>query len=160
MHALFDRSGPRRVSLGEYPLWDEALALLNRDLTVTLPEQEPLQLRALPSCEADEPENVYVALANGEWHGNQLYPESAEDPAHALANIADAAQETVAERLWQAWPLCAEHDLGMHPRDSGGSSPGGAPEGCWVTGRPTSVPPWARSTPSEPPHRRKRQKAD
>ncbi|MFJ4126323.1 hypothetical protein DLE01_42785 [Streptomyces sp. FT05W] len=120
MHALFDRSGPRRVPLGEYPLWDEALALLNRDLTVTLPEQEPLQLRALPSCEADGPENVYVALANGEWHGNQLYPESAEDPVHALANIADAAQETVAERLWQAWPLCAEHDLGMHPRDSGG----------------------------------------
>ncbi|OKI94449.1 hypothetical protein AMK10_19315 [Streptomyces sp. CB02058] len=120
MHALFDRPGPRRVSPGEYPLWEEALALLNRDLAVTLPEQEPLQLLALPSCEADEPEHVYVALANGEWHGNHLYPESAEDPAHALADIADAAQETVAERLWQAWPLCAEHDLGMHPRDAEG----------------------------------------
>lgn len=101
-------------------MWDEALALLNRDLAVTLPEQEPLQLLALPSYEADEPENVFVAMANGEWHGNQLFPASAEDPADALANIADAAQETVAERLWHAWPLCAEHDLGMHPRDSEG----------------------------------------
>lgn len=110
MHALFDRPGPRRVSLGEYPMWDEALALLNRDLAVTLPEQEPLQLLALPSYEADEPENVFVAMANGEWHGNQLFPASAEDPADALANIADAAQETVAERLWHAWPLCAEHE--------------------------------------------------
>lgn len=120
MHALSDRPGPRRVSLGEYPLWDEALALLNRDLAVTLPEQEPLRLLALPSHEADEPESVHVAMANGEWHGNQLFPASAEDPADALANIADAAQETVAELLWQAWPLCAEHDLGMHPRDAEG----------------------------------------
>ncbi|MYT55694.1 hypothetical protein FKO01_29740 [Mesorhizobium sp. B2-3-3] len=120
MHAFLDRPGPCRVPLGEYPLWEEALALLNRDLAVTLPEQEPLQLLALRSCEADAPEHVYVALANGEWHGNHLYPESAADPAHALANIADAAQETVAERLWQAWPLCAEHDLGMHPRDAEG----------------------------------------
>ena len=120
MRALFDRPGPRRVSPGEYPMWDGALALLNRDLAVTLPEQEPLQLLALPSHAADEPENVYVALANGEWHGNYLYPDSADDPAYALAIVADAAQETVTECLWQAWPLCAEHDLGMHPRDADG----------------------------------------
>jgi hypothetical protein len=117
MRALFDRPEPRRVSPGEYPMWDRALALLNRDLAVTLPEQEPLQLLALPPYDADEPENVYVALANGEWHGNYLYPDSADDPASALAIVADAAQETVTERLWQAWPLCTEHGLGMHPRD-------------------------------------------
>ncbi|MFG2902634.1 hypothetical protein ACGFZH_36815 [Streptomyces zaomyceticus] len=70
---------------------------------------------ALPPYEADEPENVYVALANGEWHGN--YPDWAAGPASAPTIVADAAQETVAERLWQAWPLCAEHGLGMHPRD-------------------------------------------
>ncbi|GAA1530828.1 hypothetical protein GCM10009730_45140 [Streptomyces albidochromogenes] len=81
---------------------------------------EPLRLLALPPHEADEPENVYVALANGEWHGNHLYPESALVFASALAIVADAAQETVTERLWQAWPLCAEHGLGMHPRDADG----------------------------------------
>lgn len=97
-------------------MWERALALLNRDLAVTLPEQEPLQLVALPPYGADEPENVYVALANGEWHGNYL--DSADEPASALATVADAAQETVAERLWQAWPVCAEHGLGMHPRDA------------------------------------------
>ncbi|MEV7156957.1 hypothetical protein AB0N77_20390 [Streptomyces misionensis] len=83
---------------------------------MTLPEQEPLQLLAVP----DEPENVYVALANGQWHGNPLHPEAADDPVSALASVADAAQETVTECLWQAWPLCAEHGLGMHPRDADG----------------------------------------
>ena len=38
----------------------------------------------------------------------------------ARYKVADAAQETVTERLWQAWPVCAEHDLGMHPRDADG----------------------------------------
>jgi hypothetical protein len=116
----FGRLETRRVSSGEYPLWDEALALLNRDLAATLPEQEPLRLPALPPYAADGPEAVHVALANGEWHGNHLCPDSAEDSAFALANVADAAQETVSERLWRAWPLCAEHDLGMHPRDVDG----------------------------------------
>ncbi|MEV4940497.1 hypothetical protein [Streptomyces zaomyceticus] len=116
MRPLFDHPEPRRVSPGEYPMWDRALALLNRDLAVTLPEQEPLRLVALLPYDADEPENVYVALANGEWHGNCL--DSADGPASALAIVADAAQETVAERLWQAWPLCAEHGLGMHPQDA------------------------------------------
>ena len=117
MRNVFDGFETRLVLPGEYPLWDEALALLNRDLAVTLPEQEPLRLLALPPWEEGAPESVHVALANGEWHGNPLFPESAEDPAEALAAVADAAQETVAERLWQAWPVCAEHGLGMHVRE-------------------------------------------
>lgn len=87
------------------------------------PQREPLRLLALPPHEGDEqdePESVYVALANGEWHGNHLYADSADDPASALAAVADAAQETVVERLWQAWPVCAEHGLGMHPRAADG----------------------------------------
>jgi hypothetical protein len=99
---------------------DEALALLNRDLAVTLPEQEPLRLMALPGWEADGPEAVYVALANGEWHGNSLNEGSEETLAYALAAVADAAQDTVTERLWRAWPLCAEHDIGMHLREPDG----------------------------------------
>lgn len=113
----FDDPGLRRVSTGEYPWWDDALALLNRDLAATLPDQGPLQLVAQPSYETGEPEYVYVALASGEWHGSHLYPKVADDPAHALAIVADAAQDTVAECLWQAWPLCVEHNLGMHARE-------------------------------------------
>ncbi|MCX5205598.1 hypothetical protein OG897_29575 [Streptomyces sp. NBC_00237] len=120
MRPPFDSPEPRRVPPGTYSTWEGALVLLNRDLAVTLPEQQPLQLLALPPCAANEPENVYVALANGEWHGNSLYPDSADDPAQALAIITDAAQETITERLWQAWPLCPEHELGMHPRDADG----------------------------------------
>ncbi|OKJ15999.1 hypothetical protein [Kitasatospora sp. CB01950] len=120
MRARFDHPEPRHVLPGEHPAWDRALALLNRDLAATLPEQGSLQLLALPSHDEDGPENVHVALANGEWHGNSLDPESADDPAAALAAVADAAQETVTERLRRAWPLCAEHGLGMHPRDADG----------------------------------------
>ncbi|KRD19140.1 MULTISPECIES: hypothetical protein [unclassified Streptomyces] len=117
MCALFDPPEPRRVPPGEYPLWEQALALVNRDLRVTLPRLEPLQLLALPSYDAGEPENVYVAMANGEWHGNPLHPNSQDSLASAVASVADAAQETVVELLWQAWPLCPEHGLGMHPTE-------------------------------------------
>ena len=49
-------------------------------------------------------------------------PDSADDADRALGAVADAAQDTVSERLWQAWPVCAEHDLGMHPRDDDGQT--------------------------------------
>ncbi|MFJ9866882.1 hypothetical protein [Streptomyces sp. NPDC101165] len=134
-HSPFDRPEPRLVSAGEHPLWDEALAAVNRDLAVTLPQQRPLCLFAVP-WEEGEPDQVYVALANGEWHGNPLRaaPDTAAD---ALEAVADAAQETVSERLWQAWPVCSVHDLGMHIRE--------------VSGRPSW---WCAGTtdPQEPPH--------
>ncbi|MBL1093318.1 MULTISPECIES: hypothetical protein [Streptomyces] len=122
MNALFDLPEPRRVLLGEYPLWDEALALVNLDLAATLPDQGLLQLLGIPPVSEDEGEDegVYVATANGEWHGNVLDPDSADNPVLALMAIADAAQETVTECLWQAWPLCGEHNLGMHPREADG----------------------------------------
>ncbi|MFJ9319472.1 hypothetical protein [Streptomyces globisporus] len=120
MRASFDRPEPRLVPPGEYPLWDEALAPLNRDLGRTVAEHGPLRLLTTPPCDEGEPECVYVALANGEWHGNPLYPDSAENLAVALVAIADVAQETITERLRRAWPLCTEHDLGVHPREADG----------------------------------------
>ncbi|MFI5757385.1 hypothetical protein [Streptomyces sp. NPDC051569] len=120
MPAFFDLPEPRHVAPGEYPWWDRALALLNQDLAVTLPQQKPLRLRALPPVGGDEAEQVCVTLANGDWHGNYLCPSSADDAASALAAVADAGQETVIECLWQVWPLCTEHGLGAHPRDAEG----------------------------------------
>ncbi|MFE0645412.1 hypothetical protein ACFW2Y_27965 [Streptomyces sp. NPDC058877] len=117
MHGPFESFRPRRIPLGEHPLLDAALALLNRDLTATLPDQEPLQLMGLPSDQGDEAEAVHVALANGQWHGGSLLPDSSDGPAQALRAVTDAAQDTITECLWQAWPLCDEHDLGMHPRE-------------------------------------------
>jgi len=122
MRDLYEWPEGRRVPPGEHPAWDRALVLLNRDLAATLPEQEPLQLLALPTHPfgGDDAPNIYVAMADGGWHGNCLFPESADDDSLALAVIADAAQESVTECLWQAWPLCDEHGLGMHPRAADG----------------------------------------
>ncbi|MFF2998760.1 hypothetical protein ACFVTC_30040 [Streptomyces sp. NPDC057950] len=85
-------------------------------------DQDPLRLPARAPHDANETENVHIALAlaTGEWRGDHRHPGSAGDPAVALAVVADAAQETVTERMWRAWPLCAEHGLGMHPRDADG----------------------------------------
>ncbi|OLZ72095.1 hypothetical protein AV521_09245 [Streptomyces sp. IMTB 2501] len=117
MCAFFGRPEPRLVVTGDYPLWDEALAVVNQDLAATLPDQRPLRLIAHPES-ADLDEQVFVALSNGEAHGNSLIP--AESAAETLMAVADAAQETVTERLWRVWPLCTVHDLGMHPRDVDG----------------------------------------
>ncbi|MEV6946425.1 hypothetical protein AB0N07_31490 [Streptomyces sp. NPDC051172] len=48
MYRPFDNPTPRQVRPGEYPVLDEALALVNRDVAATLPDQGPLRLMALP----------------------------------------------------------------------------------------------------------------
>ncbi|MFI2205337.1 hypothetical protein ACH47Z_32060 [Streptomyces sp. NPDC020192] len=118
MCAYFGRPEPRLVLIGEYPLWDEALAALNRDLAATVPDQRPLCLIAYPES-GDLDEQVYVALSNGEAHGSSLM--SGKSAAEAVMAVADAGQDTVTERLWRVWPVCTVHDLGMHPRDVDGT---------------------------------------
>ncbi|WP_369367876.1 hypothetical protein AB5L52_37645 [Streptomyces sp. CG4] len=117
MSAFFGRPEPRPVLDGEYPRWDEALAVVNRDLAATLPDQRPLRLIAHPDTE-DLDAQIYVAFSPRELHGNSLIP--AESAAEALTAVAEAAQDTVSERLWRAWPVCTVHDLGTHPRDLDG----------------------------------------
>jgi hypothetical protein len=121
MHPSFPgEPEPRFVPAGEYPLWDEALAAVDRDLAATLPEQRPLCLRALPGWagDEDEGEQIYVALPNGDWHGNSLGPEPSA--RGALGAVAEAAQDTVMELLWQAWPVCNLHGLGVHVAEDAG----------------------------------------
>ncbi|MEV6833403.1 hypothetical protein AB0N17_02555 [Streptomyces sp. NPDC051133] len=122
---------PRFVAEGELPHWDEALAAVNRDLAVTLPGHRPLCLVAYPGWEESEDEGVYVALASGLFHGNALPPETTATAA--LPAVAEAAQDTVMEFLWQTWPVCTLHGLGMHVSGdagrpswwcAGGSRPG------------------------------------
>ncbi|MES4889425.1 hypothetical protein [Streptomyces sp. NPDC096012] len=124
MHPSFlGEPEPRVVPAGEYPLWDEALAVVNRDLAATLPEQGPLCLRALPGWGEgeDEGEQIYVALPDGDWHGNSLGPQSsARGALGALGAVAEAAQDTVMEVLWQAWPVCTLHGLGVHVAEDAG----------------------------------------
>jgi hypothetical protein len=119
MHSRSGIPAPRQVQPGEHPVWEEALALLNRDVAATLPEHRPLRLMA-QRWEEGGPEHVYVALDNGEWWGQPLSSDPADTPRSALAAVAEGAQDTVAECLWRAWPICAEHDLGMHLDEADG----------------------------------------
>ncbi|MER5195260.1 hypothetical protein ACWD3J_13300 [Streptomyces sp. NPDC002755] len=126
MYDSFGTPSARMVEPGEYPVWDEALALVNHDLSALLPDRGPLRLVALPAWPEESSddeiaaEHVYVALPDGRWHGNDLSPEAGTGPGIASAAVAEAAQDTVLECLWQVWPVCTEHRLGMHPGQENG----------------------------------------
>ncbi|MGG8408876.1 hypothetical protein ACM614_20940 [Streptomyces sp. 12297] len=77
-----------------------------------------------------------MALPDGRWRGNQVNtwvpekgdPLEPDDAAGALAVVADdAAQSTITKVLWQVWPLCAEHRIGVHPRPAGTAKTGTRP---------------------------------
>ncbi|MBF8189683.1 hypothetical protein ITP53_28915 [Nonomuraea sp. K274] len=50
----------------------------------------------------------------GGYHGNGIPPIMGSTPQTALAQVADAVQETIMELIWRVWPVCATHDLGLH----------------------------------------------
>ncbi|MFE3070485.1 hypothetical protein [Streptomyces sp. NPDC059247] len=123
---------PHPVEPGRWPELEAALAVVNRDLAATLPDQDPLILMLSPFSEQTpgspvEHGQIYVAMADGRWQGNPVHthdleeddPSELDDATEVLAVVADAAQETVMELLWQAWPLCSAHGIGMHPRPAG-----------------------------------------
>ena len=102
---------PRRVEPGEWPELQAALDVVNRDVLATLPGQDALVLMVVPSVDGDQ---VYVALPDGRWQGNSVESDEATGAADRLAVVAEAAQETVMELLWRAWPICPAHGIGMH----------------------------------------------
>ncbi|MGM9468495.1 hypothetical protein [Streptomyces murinus] len=120
-----------RAEAGRWPELEAALAVVNRDVraTLTLPGREPLILMAVPDPDGFDGDQVYVAMADGRSHGNPVHSDDPEegaepepvDAAAVLTVVAEAAQETLMELLWQVWPLCREHGTGMHPRPAGTS---------------------------------------
>jgi hypothetical protein len=97
---------------------------------------------------ASEGDQIYVAMPDGRWQGNAVNahhleegdaPESDEATAD-LAAVADAAQETVMELLWQVWPICPAHKIGTHP------SPAGTTDGRHQYDTDSAAPPvwWCR----------------
>ncbi|MBT2412434.1 hypothetical protein J7I94_17975 [Streptomyces sp. ISL-12] len=123
---------PGPAEPGQWPELEAALAVVNRDVTATLPGQEPLILVVVPSGEPPLPNGtdggyVHVALPDGRWHGNPVNaydPEEGDAPepddaATVLTVVAEAAQETVMELLRQVWPTCREHNTGTHVRPAG-----------------------------------------
>ncbi|MFD4829783.1 hypothetical protein ACFWPV_07975 [Streptomyces uncialis] len=144
MHHLDE---PRRAEPGLWPKWEAALAVVNRDLTATLPGQDPLILMLAPSGEplprrSTDRDRIHIAMPDGRWHGNPVNsdleeddPPEPDDATTVLAVVADAAQETVMELLWQVWPLCPAHTTGMHPR------PAGTTDSWCVNGADSAGPP-------------------
>ncbi|MEV7075136.1 hypothetical protein [Streptomyces sp. NPDC093990] len=131
-HDRTDLSGPRQAEPGEWPKFEAALAVVNRDVTATLPGQDALILMVAPSWQplpasGTDRGAVHVAMPDGRWQGNALnavdleegeLPEP-DDAMAALTLVAEAAQETVMELRWQVWPVCREHKIGMHVRPAG-----------------------------------------
>ncbi|MFI7706592.1 hypothetical protein [Nonomuraea sp. NPDC049480] len=50
----------------------------------------------------------------GGYHGNGIEPIAGSSAQGALADVADAVQETIMELIWKVWPVCATHDHGLH----------------------------------------------
>ncbi|MEU6725963.1 hypothetical protein ABZ917_19865 [Nonomuraea wenchangensis] len=61
----------------------------------------------------DKGGHAWVVFEGG-YHGNGILPIMGSDPQTALAQVADAVQETIMELTWRVWPVCATHDLGLH----------------------------------------------
>ncbi|MET8747334.1 hypothetical protein [Streptomyces sp. NPDC004728] len=123
---------PRPAEPGQWPKLEAALAVVNRDLMATLPDQEALILMVDPPWQSLPPSGidrgqVYVAMPDGRWHGNSVNacdleegnPPEPDDATTVLTVVADAAQSTIMELLWRVWPICSEHKIGMHPRPAG-----------------------------------------
>ncbi|MFI1709316.1 hypothetical protein [Streptomyces griseoruber] len=141
-HFSYGRIGPGRdrqprpepgpAEPGQWPKLEAALAVVNRDVRATLPGQDELILMFDPPWQSSPPPEidwgqVYVAMPDGRWHGNPVNacdleegdPPEPHDMETVLTEVADAAQSTLMELLWQAWPVCQEHKIGMHPRPPG-----------------------------------------
>ncbi|WP_189314375.1 hypothetical protein [Streptomyces brasiliensis] len=146
---------PRRAEPGQWPKLEAALAVVNRDLMATLPGQDRLILMVAPSWRPLPPSGidrgqVYVAMPDGRWHGNPVNardleegdPPEPDDAPTVLTVVADAAQATIMELLWQVWPICWEHKIGMHPRPAGTTD-------CWYQGETDAAGPpvwWCRGS--------------
>jgi hypothetical protein len=71
-------------------------------------------------------------------HGSGVAPSAGAAPETALLAVADDAQDAIMEALWSAWPVCPDHNLGLHVESHDGTPvwcPGGrhvvAPIGRW-----------------------------
>ncbi|MFS4092439.1 hypothetical protein [Streptomyces sp. AF1A] len=140
---------PRRVEPGQWPRFEAALAVVNRDLAGTLPDEPPLVLMLCPCAADDWPDQIHVALSDGRWQGNAVHPQGPEwddepdDAFTVLGLVAAAAQESVMELRWTVWPVCPYHRIGVHPRPAGtaadwdgNGSPGHGPLVWWCRGGP------------------------
>lgn len=137
---------PRRVSPGEYPEWEQALALLNRDLTVTFPSWNPC------NCWPFRPmTQVSRRTSTSPW-----------PTASGTATTWTRTHRTALRLHWRAspmprrrpsWSFCGRRGpcapstawACIQGRTQKSDSPGGARERGCVPARLMSTGPWAHS---------------
>jgi hypothetical protein len=56
----------------------------------------------------------------GQYSNQGLSSDEEYEPVATLVLIADLAQEVIVEQDWNAWPTCAPHSLGLHPKQADG----------------------------------------
>lgn len=96
---------------------EEALAAVQADMHATgLPG--PIRL-VIP--EWSTPPRAFPEF-RGAVHGGGIGPEAGSNPTWALITVADEAQESIVETLWETWPLCPTHQIGAHPRQHNGAA--------------------------------------
>ena len=68
--------------------------------------------------ESGEPSNAYVRYNNHFGSTSGIAPSEGDgsDPAAGLVLVADELQDAVMESLFAVWPVCPQHDWGLHPR--------------------------------------------
>jgi hypothetical protein len=59
--------------------------------------------------------NAWVQSWDGTFGGGSgIFPASGGDPVSALVAVADEAQDAVMETIWEVWPVCDAHAIGVH----------------------------------------------
>jgi hypothetical protein len=96
---------------------EEALDVIRLDIRATgLP---PGSVRLITPGWS-HPSHAFVEY-QGTWgSGSGIAPVTGSDARQALIAVADAAQDSVMEARWEAWPVCPAHQFGVHVQEGEG----------------------------------------
>jgi hypothetical protein len=64
--------------------------------------------------------HAYVDYRGGYGSTSGIAPVRGSDALSALVAVADEAQDSIMETLWEVWPVCPSHQIGTHAREHEG----------------------------------------
>jgi hypothetical protein len=96
---------------------EEALDAIRLDIQAT--RLSPGSVR-LVTPEWSYPPHAYVEYQGICGSSAGIAPVAGSNALRALIAVADAAQDSVMEALWEAWPVCPSHQLGVHVQEGEG----------------------------------------
>lgn len=72
--------------------------------------------------EWSDPPHAFVEFRDGWGSTSGIGPGAGANPVWALLAVADEAQDSIMEKLWEVWPVCPTHHLGAHPQEHNGTA--------------------------------------